>query len=236
MQRHFQTGESLCEYVAGMCPDVVVSFSLGKDSIGAWVQMRRFFRTVKPFYMYLIPDLGFVEDALRYYEDRFQVPIVRMPHPSLYRMLSNLVFQAPERCHVIENADLATLSYDGAAKEVIGALGWPKGTFTGHGTRCADSLMRRASVKKWGSLNPNRKTFMPIWDWNADRLCQCFRDERIKLPVDYEMFGRSFDGIDERFLRPIHDRFPADYAKILEWFPLADLELKRMDWRVQHAG
>jgi hypothetical protein len=76
---------------------------------------------------------------------------------------------------------------------------------------------------------------MPIFDWNADRVAQCFRDERITLPVDYEMFGRSFDGIDERFLRPIHDRFPEDYAKILEWFPLADLELKRMDWRIQHA-
>jgi 3'-phosphoadenosine 5'-phosphosulfate sulfotransferase (PAPS reductase)/FAD synthetase len=235
MQRHFSTGEAVCEYVANICPDVVVSFSLGKDSIAAWVQMRRFFRTVKPFYMYLIPDLGFVESELKRFEDRFQTPIVRMPHPSLFRMLNNLVFQAPERCRVIEEAGLATLSYDKCAREVITALGWSKSTFVGHGTRSADSLMRRASVKKWGCLNPNRKTFMPISDWNADRVAQCFRDERIKLPVDYEMFGRSFDGIDERFLRPIHDRFPEDYAKILEWFPLADLELKRMDWRIQHA-
>jgi hypothetical protein len=235
MQRHFSTGEHLCEYVSGICPDVVVSFSLGKDSIGAWCQLRRFFRTVKPFYMYLVPNLRFVEESLAYFEDLFQTPIIRMPHPSLYRMLKNLVLQAPERCHILEAADLPTLSYDGCAREVIAALGWPRSTFVAHGTRCADSLMRRASVKKWGCLNPSRLTFMPVWDWNADRLAQCLRDERIRLPVDYEMFGRSFDGIDERFLRPIHDRFPDDYAKILEWFPLAALELKRMDWRRQYA-
>ena len=41
------------------------------------------------------------------------------------------------------------------------------------------------------------------------------------LPVDYEMFGRSFDGIDYRFISPIKERFPDDYARILEWFPMA---------------
>jgi hypothetical protein len=42
---------------------------------------------------------------------------------------------------------------------------------------------------------------------------------------EYEWFGRSFDGIDWRFLAPIKQHAPDDYARILDWFPLADLEV-----------
>lgn len=48
-----------------------------------------------------------------------------------------------------------------------------------------------------------------------------------QLPVDYKLFGRTFDGIDYRFLKPIKENFPRDYEKIITWFPLAELELFR---------
>jgi hypothetical protein len=47
------------------------------------------------------------------------------------------------------------------------------------------------------------------------------------------MFGRSFDGIDYRFLEPISRLYPEDYQRILQDFPLADLELFRR--RMQDA-
>jgi len=235
MNRHFANSDDLCRAVAEVCPDICLSFSIGKDSIGAWLQLRKYFRSVRPFYMYLVPDLRFVEEALRYYEEFFDCKIVQLPHPSLYRILKNLVFQAPERCHHIEAAGLDTLSYDTCAREAMIDLGLPPKTFVAHGTRCCDSIMRRTSIKRFGSLNPKRRTFMCIYDWNADRLEAELRGARLALPVDYLMFGRSFDGIDERFLRPIKERFPADYDRILQWFPLADLELFRMEKRIAYA-
>lgn len=36
--------------------------------------------------MYLVPDLSFVEASLSYYEAYFGCHILRLPHPSLYRM------------------------------------------------------------------------------------------------------------------------------------------------------
>lgn len=51
--------------------------------------------------------------------------------------------------------------------------------------------------------------------------------EGIGLPPDYEWFGRSFDGLDHRFLAPLSEHAPADYQRVLRWFPLADLELAR---------
>lgn len=235
MQRHFRTSEELCEYVAALSPEVLLSFSCGKDSIGCWAQVKRYFTRVRVFYMYLVPGLSFVEDALKYYEDKFQSEIVQMPHPSLYRMLTGLVFQTPERCGAIEEANLTTYSYDQCAREVMDYYGLPRTTFVAHGTRCVDSLQRRAAIKMWGALNPRRRTFMAIYDWTADRLTECFRDNGIRLPADYMMFGRSFDGVDDRFLGPIREMYPADYKRILEWFPLAQLELKRAEWRAKHG-
>jgi len=39
-----------------------------------------------------------------------------------------------------------------------------------------------------------------------------------------------FDGIDYRFMKPIKDHFPRDYQRIIEWFPLAELEIKRREF------
>jgi len=234
MERHFPDAGELCKYVAGMNGTVILSFSLGKDSIGAWLQLRRYFKKIIPFYFYLVPDLEFVNQSLKYYENFFEVEIQQLPHPSLYRMLNNLVFQAPENCHIIEEAELEEHDYDNIVKRWKRGLGISSDIFVAHGTRAADSMMRRASVKKWGSLNPRRRTFMPIYDWKKARLKEELTAANIKLPVDYEMFGRSFDGIDYRFLKPIKDRFPADYERILGWFPLAELEIKRREWREKY--
>jgi predicted phosphoadenosine phosphosulfate sulfurtransferase len=236
MQRHFENSDELCGYVAGMSDTVILSFSLGKDSIGAWFRLREYFKKIHLFYFYLVPDLDFVNRSIRYYEDFFKTEIALLPSPSLYRMLNNLVFQAPENCHIVEEMELEGFDYDGIVKEWKRDIGVDSGTFVAHGTRANDSIMRRTSLKKWGSLNPNRRTFMPIYDWNKERLKQCLRDNRIKLPVDYEMFGRSFDGIDYRFLKPIKDRFPKDYERILEYFPLAELEIKRREYREKYYG
>ena len=47
----------------------------------------------------------------------------------------------------------------------------------------------------------------------------------MKLGSDYKVFGRSFDGLDLRFLLPIKKHYPRDYQRILELIPLADLEI-----------
>ena len=217
--------------MAGVTDPVILAFSCGKDSIGAWLMMRKYFKRIIPYYCYLAPDLSFVEEALRHYEDFFGTEILQLPHPSLYRLLNNLVFQAPENCHIVEEMDLPDINYEDIRRAVVADCGLAADTYVAQGVRTADSVMRRISASKHGVVNIREKKFFPIFDWNKKRLEESFRESGVRLPVDYEMFGRSFDGIDERFLRPIRDRFPGDYKKILEMFPLAELEIKRSDWR-----
>ena len=72
----------------------------------------------------------------------------------------------------------------------------------------------------------------PIWDWLERSVYGVIKDAGIKLPIDYELFGRSFDGIDYRFLKPIYDNLPDDYEQILKWFPMAEMELIRHGVRI----
>jgi hypothetical protein len=221
-------------------PEVLLAFSAGKDSIAAWLHMRPHFARIVPVYYYLVPGLEFVEKSLRYYEDWFRTPILRLPHPSLHRWLNNWVFQSPEvsRGDVLAAAGLPDLDYDDLRKDVaVMNLGWPddKEAWIACGSRACDSPMRRLAFKKYGPARKRNFHFYPVWDWNKQRVIDTIREAGVKLPAEYRVFGRSFDGLDFRFLHGIRQHWPDDYAKILEWFPLAELELKRYEFKLQRG-
>ncbi len=206
---------------------ILLSFSLGKDSVACWLKLRDRFEII-PYFLYLIPDLDFIEESVQYFEDYFGCHIMRLPHPSLYRMLNNFVFQSPDRVAMIRSAKLPNFDYDMLAGW-IGAQHGIDEPWVANGVRAADSPNRRSSIMKHGPITWRRRYFYPVWDMRIDELVGLIRDSGIKLPVDYQLFGRSFDGIDHRFLHIIKKEFPKDYATILEWFPLAEMEVYRYE-------
>lgn len=221
---------------AAECDTCLLSFSCGKDSIGAYVQIREHFRRIVPFYCYLIPDLQFVNESLEYYESVMGCHIVRLPHPSLYRMLNNLVFQPPERCAVIEAMNLPNFEYQDVYRILREDYDLPAESYVAVGVRAVDSPMRWRAIQQHGPENAKNQTFFPCYDWRIDQLEEAIAKSGIKLPIDYEWFGRSFDGIDSRFLGVLKERSPADYRRVLEWFPLADMETSRQEMRGRHAA
>ena len=233
----FEDSDALCRYVAertgGQC---LLSFSAGKDSVGAWLHLRRFFTDIRPVFMYLIPDLEFVEEGVRYYEAFFETRILRLPHPSLYRMLNAMTLQAPENCSIIEDAGLLDFDYDDVFSVAMGVFGLPDDAYTAIGVRAVDSPNRWSSIMQYGAVNEKRRTFYPTYDWRKARLADEIEKAGARLPDEYRIFGRSFDGIDYRFLKPVKDTYPDDYARILEWFPLAELEIKRIEYREAYYG
>lgn len=212
---------------------VCVAFSGGKDCIAAEIALQEAGIETVLAHLYLIPGqvpgetLRFVEDGLKYFEDLWQKPIHRYPHPSFYRLLNNLIYQAPENCAVIEAAQLPTPDYAMMWGFIREDLGLDPDTWVADGVRAADSIIRRNSFMKHGAMKGKSRKVSPVWDWRKGYLMEVLESHAIKMPVDYEWFGRSFDGIDARFLGPIRDNAPDDYKQILEWFPLADLGLMR---------
>lgn len=228
------SGEEAIQTIRDLTDTCMLAFSMGKDSIGAWLAIKDRFERVEPFFMYLIPDLEFIEEALDYYESKLGSKIHRLPHPSFYRMLNNFAFQPPERCQIIEDAGLPSISYDILSEALMEDLGLNPGhTYTATGVRAADSPMRYMHFKKRGGVSWNRRAFYPVFDWNKERLLTEIKRAGIKLPIEYKWFGRSFDGLDLRFLYQVRKHAPRDYQRILEWFPLADLEIFRYEQRHQ---
>ena len=228
-RRHFANSVELRSYVReNHGSRVLLSFSTGKDSIAAWIALQESGFEVVPFYLYMVPGLEFVEESLGYYERFFQVRIHRFPSPLMLRILRGLVYQPPERAADVEA--LATpsklLRFDGMEDEIRKALRMPD-DYTANGVRAADSVQRALACKKNGVLHHKRRSFYPVFDWKMDDVVASLERARIKLPVDYRLFGRTFEGLQYQFLAPVRKHFPRDYARILEFFPLADLDLFR---------
>lgn len=208
---------------------VLVAFSTGKDALATELALRDAGVETHLAYLYLVPGLEFVDKTLAMQEEQLGKPIHRYPHPSLWRMLNNLVYQPPERCAIIEAARMPTVEYDEMWGYIRKDLGMPQDTLVADGVRAADSIQRRASLSSHGVLKPVKKKVSPIADWVKAEVMGRIEQEGIKLPVDYEWFGRSFDGIDYRFIEPLRRHAPEDYERILEWFPLAELDIMRVE-------
>ncbi|MEU6033986.1 hypothetical protein ABZ801_01110 [Actinomadura sp. NPDC047616] len=208
---------------------VLLSFSRGKDSIAAWLALRDAGANVIPYHLHLIPGLRFVTESLEYFAEYFQCdrPILDLPHPTLYRWLNNLVFQPPERCGVIEAANLPMITYDELNAIVRDELGLPPDTWVCDGVRATDSPNRRMAIKTYGPVNERARTQKVVWDWRKADVMNAIERAGVRLPPDYLWFGRSFDGLDRRFVAQLRTYAPDDYERVLQWFPLADLDFTR---------
>jgi hypothetical protein len=221
------SGADATKLIREQSDTIMLAFSCGKDSVAAWLAIRDIFPHIIPYYMYLVPDLEFVEESLEYYENYFDTRIMRVPNPNLYRMLNKLTFQPPERCAVIEAARIWEFSPEDLREAMVDQLDIDPETFTAVGVRAADSPQRRMACNSWGPINWDTKSFWPVHDMYKDELIELVKAHDIRLASDYDLFGRSFDGIDFRFTLPLKEKRPRDYAKILEWFPLAELDIMR---------
>lgn len=209
---------------------VLLAFSCGKDALASWLALQDSgVERIVPYYMYYVPGLQFVDESLDRFEQSFGQRIARYPHPSLYRWLNNFVFQVPERLAIIEAARLPEPTYEQIVQIIRDDFELPESTWVADGVRAADSIVRRASIKTHGPMKSSSRKVSVIWDWQVAEVRSRIASAGIALPVDYEWFGRSFDGIDARFTGPLREHAPRDYERILEWFPLTGLDLMRQE-------
>lgn len=232
-------GDDLIRLLADQQDTIILSFSRGKDAAAAWLKLRPHFKRIIPVFLYLIPDLEFEEESLAYYEEYFDQHIMRLPSPSLHRLLESNVFQTPDRWSTIQDFEISPkIDHDMIFQAVCDDQDLPENTFVATGVRAADSPNRRSAIYKHGPITLSRTPPLAhvVWDMKKDPLIGLLQQHELKLPREYEWFGRSFDGIDLRFLYQIKQHAPRDYQRILEWFPLADLELFRYECHLKNTG
>lgn len=227
----YPTSAAIVDMLKAEGRPVFLAFSRGKDSLACWLVLREAGVPVIPVHLTLVPRLRFVAESIAFYREWFGTRIVELPHPSFYRWLNALMFQPPERCQVIESCDLPEPDYD-ELNDMLRADHKLPQAWVCDGVRAADSPNRRMAMTTYGPVKWNTRRVSPIWDWRIADIRGTLAKHACPLPVDYDWFGRSFDGLDHRFLAPLREHAPDDYARILDWFPLADLEFFRRNLSV----
>lgn len=209
--------------------DVFLGFSCGKDSLAAWIRLRDFGFTVHPWYQYYIPNLEFVEDNLTYYENKFKTKIVRLPHPNFYRWIHSDVFQTHTTSKIIDAIGVPDVTSEEIRKFMLSHTKLPIKTFSAYGTSAFDSVARYIFFKKLGPISYKGQKLYPLFDFKKSDVTRLLEKSKIKLPSDYRYFKRSFEGPRIEFLPAIKKHFPNDYKKILQWYPLCELEIARYE-------
>lgn len=198
---------------------VILGFSGGKDSIVCADLCFRYFRKVKMFFMYLVPDLEFQEDMLRRYEKRYNTEIIRLPHFEVSEFLKYGSFTLPDfSVDVVKINDV----YEYLRQET--GIHW-----IAAGERCADSIVRNAMIKKSGSIDYKRGRFYPVAYWKKQEILQYIKYKKLYLSPEQKKLGFSFCSLAGSELSVIKELYPADYEKILKVYPLAEAGVKHYE-------
>lgn len=221
--------EIIAEYKRRFGDVSLLAFSRGKDSIASYLAMRDHLDVV-PVHYTLVPGLSFVDESLDYFERKlFKRRIIRMLHPSFYRWTSEMLYQPLHNAEVISAAGLETPDYTEIGKWVRQQEKVDARALAAVGVRAADNPHRRRSATRHGVFRVGNQTWWPVCWWNKADVISSIQKAGIQLPVDYEMFGRSFDGLDARFMIPLRRHRPKDYEQVCKWFPLVGAEIKRYE-------
>lgn len=189
--------------------------------------MRKFFTDIRPFYRMTVPGLKFIERNLAYYEQFFGTPITRIPGEFFWNSVDQGIFMPHDRLEwlrkqtIYRELDVETVR--SVMREHIGH----EDAWVGVGWKRMDTIARAFAMKRKGPVDEDEGVFYPVFDWSSSDIEREVKAAGVKLPIDYELFGRSFDSFRGRFLVPIKKHFPEDYEQIKKFFPLVDLELLR---------
>lgn len=203
-----------------MTDSVIVSFSGGKDSIVTLDLCCQHFQKVFVFFMYFVKGLEMQECVLRWYENKYNIEIYRIPHFELSGMFKYGLFRLPDdQVDIVKINDVYNHVREKSGYEWIAA-----------GERIDDSIWRRAMIKNSGTIVPSRRRIFPIAYWDKSHVITYIKRHKLKLPPEYKYFTSSFGGPGGDTMQIFKDRWINDYNKMKSWFPFVDAAAKRMEF------
>ena len=204
---------------AKVTDEVIVAFSGGKESVVVLDLCFRYFKKVHPFFMYICPDLSFQERTIEWYEKKYQTEIIRLPHMDVSEFFhwgsfrpADLTFPVVSINDIYQYVRLQTDTWWIAA-----------------GERIDDSIVRRAMMKKSGSIDVQRGRFYPVSAWKKREIIDYIKFHNLYLGQDSKKLGFSFKSLWGKELAMLKHYFPQDYEKVLHLYPFAAAGVKRYE-------
>lgn len=198
---------------------VIVGFSGGKDSIVTLDLCVKYFKRVVPFFMYLVPELEFQERTLKWYENKYNIEIIRIPHFECSNFLKYGSFTISDW-----NVDIVGINDTYEYLRQTTNIEW-----IAAGERAADSIVRNAMLKKSGSIDFKRKRFFPLIYWKKQDVFAYIKYKKLYLSPEQKKIGFSFRSLAGSELSVIKSLYPDDYKKILKVYPFAEAGVKRFE-------
>lgn len=198
---------------------VIVAFSGGKESIVTLDLCFRYFKNVRPFFMYICPNLSFQERTISWYEKKYQTEIIRLPHMDVSEFYHYGSFRPPDYTFPVVSIN-----------DIYQYVRLKTDTWwISAGERIDDSIVRRAMMKKSGSIDVQRGRFYPVSAWKKKEIMQYIKYHGLYLSPDSRKLGFSFRSLDGNELLMLKNEFPDDYQKILHLYPFAGAGVKRAE-------
>lgn len=216
-----------------------MSFSAGVDSIAMWLRIMEA-EIIDPkdavlYYYYYIPGISWVEEWIEYFEDLYGVKVIQVPSEAFLHTWGNWQFQTPARAEAIVELQTTDYSIQKMSKQEIQDAvrewaGLPETAYCAVGVKSGDSARRRMAMRKSQGVNHNNRKWYPIWDYERGDPVRMVQRHGIKVPYDYELFGISFENIDYRFAKVMKERCPQNWARVKEFFPMAETIITRYEY------
>lgn len=197
--------------------DVIVSFSGGKDSIVVLELAKQYGKRVEAFQMELLPGLEVLAAPVREAEARYPgLKVRRFPHWLRGYFGREGVYCFGKQAPVLNINDVYALMRHETGIDLV-VTGAKKG----------DSLRLRGSgVHKY--KNPALLA-APIWEWRQLDVLAYMASRKLPRPPND---GRASGGVDmtAESVLFLHDRYPADYAKLHDFFTFVGAIERRRHW------
>jgi len=212
---------------------VVVGLSGGKDSLVTLDLCVREFgpARVRAFHMYIARGLECVERTVRWAERRYGIDVEFVPHWMLGQAYKNATYM-PHRRRADGWRDTRMTDIEQAVRGKLGS------DWFAYGHRMNDSIERVGMLSRNGGLDQVGRRVYPLRSWNEASVVAYMRARRIPSPPRLTILRRSMSGVSfqEDVLVAIRERFPDDFALLVEKFPflpakLARYELKKNSWK-----
>lgn len=198
----------------------IVMLSGGKDSVVALDLCVKFFNRVDIVFMYLVDGLSFCEAVLKYYEDRYGIGIIRIPH----FMTSSFMKYGVLRNKDIDVPIISPKDVYNYVREITGTY-WISG-----GERTSDSIIRNAMIKSKGTIDYGRGRFYPVGHWNKSEIMAYVKRHKLKVSPESSILGYSLRSLMPRDMAMIKNHYPDDYEIIRQWYPLVEASVKRYEF------
>ncbi len=202
--------------------EVIVAYSAGKDSLAVLELCVEHFRKVIPYFMYVIPGLGFQEQHLHYVEERYSLKIMRVPDWRLAGLLRNAIARHPTP-NATQSPKIKWRDVEQYVRQKTG-LHW-----IASGERCIDSLQRRGMIVASNGICPARGHFYPVGWWRTQDICSFLSQRGVLLSSEYRVMsdGHNFGGVSPQQLYDVKKAYPEDFEKIVKLFPMAEAQVVR---------